>query len=88
MPLSVGGTVKIERTDMYVVFQLIWECSGSVGIALCYRFSGIEWMLIRFHLEHHWGGGLASLGFGPDRIRNLVSMATDSSHRIIMGKTL
>ena len=25
---------------------------------------------------------------GPDRIRTLVSMATDSSHRLIMGKTL
>ena len=24
------------------------------------------------------------LGFGPDQIRNLVSMATDSSHRVIM----
>ena len=36
--------------------------------------------------ELHWGGGKASLGFGPDRIGTLVSMATDSSHRVIMGK--
>ena len=28
------------------------------------------------------------LGFGPGRIRTLVSMATDSSHRLTMGKTL
>ena len=34
------------------------------------------------------GGGLTPLGFGPDRIRTLVSMAADSSHRVIMGKTL
>ena len=34
------------------------------------------------------GGGLTALGFGPDRIRTLVSMATDSSHRVIMGKIL
>ena len=34
---------------------------------------------------HHWGGGKAALGFGPDRIGTLVSMATDSSHRVIMG---
>ena len=27
------------------------------------------------------------VGFDPDRIRTLVSMATDSSHRVIMGKT-
>ena len=26
--------------------------------------------------------------FGPDRIRTLVSMATDTSHRVIMGKIL
>ena len=32
--------------------------------------------------------GKAVLGFGPDRIRTLVSMATDSSHRVIMGKIL
>ena len=30
-----------------------------------------------------WG---AALGFGPDRIRTLVSMATDNSNRVIMGK--
>ena len=26
------------------------------------------------------------MGFGADRFRTLVSMATDSSHRVIMGK--
>ena len=42
----------------------------------------------KFYLKHHWGGGKAALGFGPDRIVTLVSMATDSSHRLIMGKIL
>ena len=37
---------------------------------------------MQFYLKHHWGGGKA-----PDWIRSLVSMATDSSHRVIMGKT-
>ena len=32
----------------------------------------------KFHLKHHWGEGKAALDFGPDRIRTLVSMATDS----------
>ena len=32
------------------------------------------------------GWGLAELGFGPDRIRTLVSMASDSPHRVLMGK--
>ena len=41
-----------------------------------------------FYLKHHWGGGKAALCFGPDRIGTLVSMATDSSHRVIMGKIL
>ena len=34
---------------------------------------------IKFYLNHHWGGG-CQLGFGPDLIRTLVSMATYSSH--------
>ena len=41
---------------------------------------------IKFYKKHHWGGGKAALGFGADQIRTLVSMATDSSHRVIMGK--
>ena len=43
---------------------------------------------IKFYLKHHLGRGKAALGFGPDRIRTLASMATDSSHRVIMGKIL
>ena len=44
-------------------------------------------MGIKYYLKHHWGGGKASVGFYPDRIRTLVSMATDSSHRVTIGKT-
>ena len=32
--------------------------------------------------------GKDALGFGPDRIGTLVSIATDSSHRVIMGETV
>ena len=35
---------------------------------------------IKFYLKHHCGGGMVALGFGPGRIRTLVSMVTDSSH--------
>ena len=40
----------------------------------------------KFYLKHHWGGGKVALCFGPDRIGTLVSMATDSSYRVIIGK--
>ena len=53
------------------------------------NISETSWpIIIKFYQEHYWGGGLTALGFGPDRIRTLVSMATDSSHRVIMGKIL
>ena len=40
----------------------------------------------KFYLKHHWGGGKVALGFDADQIRTLVSVAMDSSHRVIMGK--
>ena len=43
---------------------------------------------IKFYLKHDLGGGKAALRFRPDRIRTMVSIATDSSHRVIMGKIL
>ena len=41
---------------------------------------------VKFYQNHHWDGGNAALGVWPERIRTLVSMATDSSHRVIMEK--
>ena len=43
---------------------------------------------IKFYLKHHWVWGKAAWGFGGDQFRTLVSMATYSSHRVIMGKRL
>ena len=42
----------------------------------------------KFYLNHHWDGGKAALGFGPDRVGILVSMAMDSSHMVIMVTAL
>ena len=42
---------------------------------------------IKLYQKHHCGGGLPVLGFEANKIRTLVSMATDSSHRLIMGKS-
>ena len=47
-----------------------------------------EPITIKFYRKHHLGRGKAALGFGPDRISTLVSMATDSSHRVLMGENL
>ena len=67
------------------------------SVSLCIRpftlsstnISETSWpIVIKFHQKHHWDGGLAALGFGSDQIRTFVSMATNSSHRVIMGKTL
>ena len=31
------------------------------------NISETSWpIIIKFHLKHHWGGGLAALGFGSD----------------------
>ena len=45
-------------------------------------------IVTKFYLKHHLGGERASIGFRPDRIGTLVFMATESSHRIIMGEML
>ena len=75
----------------------IYQSSGrlSVCLAVClWTFSNSNIsatcgpIVTKFYLNHHWGGGKAALGFRPDRIGTLVSMATDSSHRVIMGKML
>ena len=45
-------------------------------------------IITKLYLNHHWGRGKAAFGFGPDGIGTLVSMATDISHSVIMGKML
>ena len=39
-------------------------------------------------MKYVLGGGKVASGFEADWIKTLVSMATDSSHRTIMGKTV
>ena len=63
---------------------------ASVGVLTFsnMNISATGWQIgMKFYLKHPWGGGNGSVGFDLDRIRTLVSMATDSSHRVIMGKT-
>ena len=45
------------------------------------NISATSWPIrMKFYLKHHWGWGKTSVRFDPDRIRTLVSMATDNSH--------
>ena len=63
--------------------------SVCVSILSNMNISDSSWLIvIKFYLKHHCGGVKAALGFGADRFRTLVSMATDSSHRVIMRKTV
>ena len=43
---------------------------------------------MKFYQKHHLDGRKAALGYRPDWIKTLVSMATDGSHRVIMEKTV
>ena len=76
---------------------IVYRSSWRPSVRACVRVFTLSNMNIsetngsistKFYLKHHLGGGLAALGFGPDRIRTLVSMATESSHRVIMVKTV
>ena len=40
------------------------------------------------YVKYHLCGGTVVAGLGADWIKTLVSIATDSSHRVIMGKTV
>ena len=51
-----------------------------------YISEAIRPIAIKFYRKHHLGREKAILGFGLDRIGTLVSMATDSSHRVEMRK--
>ena len=76
---------------------IVYRSSRRPSVRACVRLFTLSNMNIsetngliatKFYLKHHLGGGLAALGFGLDRIRTLVSMETESSHRVIMVKTV
>ena len=66
----------------------------SLCVCLCVNIFKLEYLrnqwanVYKILYEPSLGWGKAALGFGPDQIETLVSMATDSSHRVIMGKML
>ena len=72
--------------------DLHFNTSFSLPVHVCQTNMNISKtsgpITIKSYLKHHWGGGKAALGFGADWLRTPFSMATDSSHRVIMVKTV
>ena len=69
------ASVHVCVTVSYLSKMNIAETSGPVAI--------------KFYLNRSIiGVGKGCFGFWPDRIGTLVSMVTDCSHRVIMGKIL
>ena len=67
----------------------VYSCSGvlpSSSTVSNMNISAISGPIkMKFYQKHHRDGGKAALVFGPDRIKTLVSMATDNSHRVIVA---
>ena len=76
-----GSMTSLSQTDWHLKISLTLFSNLNISPT-----SGP--IITKFYLNHPWGGGKTALGFGPDQIGTLVSMATDSSHRVIMGKML
>ena len=74
-PASVGPCVRASVRPCVYTFKHEY---------LCNQWANRNQILSEASL----GWGKAVLCFGPDRIGTLVSMATDSSHRVIMGTIL
>ena len=72
-PSSVRPSVR-PSVCLHVQTLNISETNGSIAT--------------KFYLKHHSAEGNAALNYEPDRIRIPVFMATESSHRVIMEKTV
>ena len=64
-------------------------CVRALTLANMNIFTTSRSIATKFYLKHHWGGRPAAFVFFlKDRIGTLLSMATDSSYRVIMGEIL
>ena len=59
------------------------RASNFSNIDVC-ETSGL--IAIIFYLKHHLGEGKTAFGLRQNRTRTQFSMATDNSHRVIMGE--
>ena len=59
----------------------------SIKLSICNKNYGLGFNFSLYFTFGPLRSDQATVGFDPDRIRTLVSIAKDSSHRVIMGKT-
>ena len=77
-----------------IVYQSSRRLCVCRAVCLCVNISNLNIsatsrpIVTKIYLKHHWVVGKDALGFGPDRIGTQVSIATDSSHRDVIGKML
>ena len=76
MSLKNKTRAGVRPPDRASIFSIIDVCETSGPIE------------INFYLKHHLGYGKAALTLMQNRTRTQFSMAADSSHRVIMGKTV
>ena len=96
LPLFHGFLAHLSRRLVGELIVYPWSGVRPSSVVRCPSFTISNMNMsatsgpvtTKFNLKHHWVGGKAAFGFGPDQIRTLVSMATQSSHRVIMGKTV
>ena len=84
-----SNPLEAHKVSLYDMARAgVRPCAGVSTLSNMNIFETGWSSAVKFYPKHHLGGGKPALGFGPDQIRTLVFMATDSSHRVIIGKTV
>ena len=85
MGMYIISSPELRLRGELIVYRSSRRPSVRACVGACVRVFTLSNISLRpmrrLQPKHHLGGGLAARGFGPDRIRTLVSMATESSHR-------
>ena len=67
-PKAQGELIVLDSSRRPCVRPCVRACVRPSTLSNM-NISETSWpIVIKFHQKHHWGGGLAAFGFGPDRI--------------------